>query len=136
MMNQNPTHQDVINMLRDQWPASIDVGDANKEASGKAVNLGPDVMGHTKERSLKIGGVGAEEPIKCLEMRAKIKSARQINKIPFFFHLYLKIWHYLQIPKFWWKFFFWYFKSQISNGNIRVNFWVCLKDFYSFLSNK
>ena len=34
-MNQNPTHQDVTNMLRDQWPASIEVGDANKEAEGK-----------------------------------------------------------------------------------------------------
>ena len=61
MWNQNPTHQDVTNMLRDQWPASIEVGDANKEASGKAVMIGPGTMGDTKERSLKMGGKGAEE---------------------------------------------------------------------------
>ena len=61
MLNQNPTHRDVTNMHRDQWPASIEVGDANKEASGKAVMMGPGAMGDTKERSLKIGGKGAEE---------------------------------------------------------------------------
>ena len=61
MPNQNPTHRDVTNKLRDQWPASIEVGDANKEASGKAVMMGPGAMGDTKERSLKIGGKGAEE---------------------------------------------------------------------------
>ena len=61
MLNPNPTHRDVTNMLRDQWPASIEVGDANKEASGKAVMMGPGAMGDTKERSLKIGGKGAEE---------------------------------------------------------------------------
>ena len=61
MLNQNPTHRDVTNKLRDQWPASIEVGDANKEASGKAVMMGPGAMGDTKERSLKIGGKGAEE---------------------------------------------------------------------------
>ena len=33
MLNLNPTHRDVTNKLRDQWPASIEVGDANKEAS-------------------------------------------------------------------------------------------------------
>ena len=41
--------------------ASIEVGNANKEASGKPVNLGPGSMGDTKERLLKIGGKGAEE---------------------------------------------------------------------------
>ena len=61
MLNTNPTHMDVTNMLRDQWPAGIEVGDANKEASGKAVMMGPGAMGDTKERSLKIGGKGAEE---------------------------------------------------------------------------
>ena len=33
MLNPNPTHRDVTNMLRDQGPASIEVSDANKEAS-------------------------------------------------------------------------------------------------------
>ena len=55
-MNQNPTHQDVTNMLRDQWPASIEVGDANKEARGKAVTMGPGAMMDMKERSLKNKG--------------------------------------------------------------------------------
>ena len=55
MLNPNPTHSDVTNMLRDQGPASIEVDDANKEASGKAVYLGPAVMGDTKERSLRLG---------------------------------------------------------------------------------
>ena len=55
MLNLNSTHRDVTNKLRDQWPASIEVGDANKEASGKAVMMG------LLERSLKIGGKGAEE---------------------------------------------------------------------------
>ena len=59
-MNQNPTHQDVTNMLRDQWPASIEVGDANKEARGKAVMMGPGAMKDMKERSLKNKGKGAE----------------------------------------------------------------------------
>ena len=61
MLNQNPTHQDVTNMLRDQWPASIEVGDANKEASGKAVMMGLGAMKDTNERSLKIRGKGAED---------------------------------------------------------------------------
>ena len=52
-MKQNPTHQYVTNMLKDQWPASIEVGDANKEAKGKAVMMGPRAMKDTKERSLK-----------------------------------------------------------------------------------
>ena len=51
MLNQNPTHQDVTNKLRDQWPASIEVGDANKEASGKAVMMGLGAMKDTNERS-------------------------------------------------------------------------------------
>ena len=33
MLNLNPTHRYVTNMLRDQGPASIEVGDAKKEAS-------------------------------------------------------------------------------------------------------
>ena len=32
MLNLNPTHRDVTYMLRDQGPASIEVGDANTEA--------------------------------------------------------------------------------------------------------
>ena len=56
MLNQNPTHQDVTNRFRDQWPASIEVGDANKEASGKAVMMGLGAMKDTNERSLKIRG--------------------------------------------------------------------------------
>ena len=37
------------------------MADANKEASGKAVMMGPGAMGDTKERSLKIRGKGAED---------------------------------------------------------------------------
>ena len=54
------------------------------------------------------------------------------------FQLYLKIWHVLQIPQFWWTSFFDYFKSQISKWkHMRELLRMArgLKDSYS-LSNK
>ena len=56
-----------------------------------------------------------DKPIKCLEMRAKIKSVRKINEI--FLCIFTYIWKldifstYLNFDK---KWFFGYFKSQIS----------------------
>ena len=56
-----------------------------------------------------------DKPIKCLEMRANIKSVRKINEIFLCIFTYIKkIWHFFHIPQFLRIFFFGYFKSQIS----------------------
>ena len=64
-----------------------------------------------------------DKPIKCLEMRAKIKSVRKINEI--FLCIFTYIWKsdifskYLNFDK---KYFFDYFKSQISKCHIYKKF--------------
>ena len=78
--------------------------------------------------------------IKCLEMRAKIRSVRKINEI--FLCIFIYIWKleifstYLNFDE---KWFFGYFKSQISKPNTLryiLNIEICLLVKYIYLSNE
>ena len=53
------------------------------------------------------------KPIKCIKMRANIKSVGKLMRFSFVFSLIFKIGIFFHIPQFWRKMFFGYFKSPI-----------------------